>query len=106
MGQWESECMPDDGYVLELGCRDQHVVKTRVLHPPRARVECGQDDMSDVLHRVAVGHKVRLDADERGKSKTGVGNVAAEVDVDPVQVREVPYICAIEDGHEAVLVSR
>ena len=98
--------MPDDGYVLELGCRDQHTVKTRVLHLPRVRVERGEDDMRDVLHRVAVGHKVRLDTDDRGESETGVGNVAAEVDIDPVQVREVPYICAIEDGHEAVLVSR
>ena len=34
-----------------------------------------------------------------------MGHVAAEVDIDPVQVREVPDICAIEDGHEAVLVS-
>lgn len=97
--------MPDDRYVLEFGCRDQHIVKTRVLHFPRVRVERGEDDMSDILHSVAVGHKVRLDTDDGGESKTGVGNVATEVDIDPVQMREVPYICAIEDGHEAVLVS-
>ena len=68
MGRWEGERMPDDGYVLELGCRDQHVVKTRVLDPPRARVERGQNDMRDILHRVAVGHEVRLDADDGGES--------------------------------------
>jgi len=49
---------------------------------------------------------VRLDADNGGESKTGVGNVAAEVDIDPVEVRQVAYIRAVEDGHEAVLVSR
>ncbi len=98
--------MADDGYVLEFGCGDQHIVKTRVLHLPRARVERGEDDVSDIPHRAAVGHKVRLDTDDGGESKTGVGDVAAQVDIDPVQVREVPYICAIEDGHEAVLVSR
>jgi len=98
--------MPDDRYMLEPGCRGQHVVETRVLHPPRARVERGQDDTSDVLHRVAVGHQVRLDTDDGGESKTRVGDIAAEVDIDPVQVREVPYICTIEYGHEAVVVSR
>lgn len=80
-------------------------METRVLHFPRARVERGEDDMGDVPHRAAVGHEVRLDTDDGGEAKTGVGNVAAEVDVDPVQVREVPYIRAVEDGHEAVLVS-
>jgi len=96
--------MPDNGYMLEIGCGDQHGVETRVLHPPGVRVECGQDDMRDVFHRVAVGHQVGLDADEGREPETGVRNVAAEVDVDPIQVGEVFYVCAVEDGHEAVVV--
>ena len=106
MGRWKSEGMPDDGYVLKFRCRDQHVVETRVLHPPGVRVERGQDDMRDVLHRVAIGHQVRLDTDEGGKPEIRMGNVAAEIDIDPVQMGEVFDICAVEDGHEAVVVPR
>lgn len=38
--------------------------------------------------------------------KTRMSNFTAEIDIDPVQVREVFDICAIEDGHETVVVPR
>ena len=63
LGRWKSEGMPDNRYVLESRCRDEHVVETRVLHLPGVRVERGQDDVGDILHRVAIGHKVGLDTD-------------------------------------------
>lgn len=106
MGCWESEGMPDDGYILEFRGRDQHAMETRVLHTPGVRVECRQDDMSDIFHRGAIGHKVRLDTDEWRESKICMCNVAAEIDIDPIQVGEVFDICTVEDGHKAVVVPR
>lgn len=62
--------------------------------------------MSDILHRGAIGHKVGLDTDEWRESKIRMGNVAAEIDIDPIEVGEVFDICTVEDGHEAVVVPR